>query len=122
MARVTIEDCLRQVKSKFSLVLLASQRAKQLAAGSEAKIETKNDKRHVLALREIAENSLDIDKLQEQLIENNRDILKSSNIAPIDLESKEQSLAAEEILINDDMDKDDSADSKSDDDLGPSIG
>ena len=55
MARVTVEDSLSKVSNRFELVLVASKRAKQLAAGREAFVEWDNDKATVVALREIAE-------------------------------------------------------------------
>ena len=55
MARVTVEDCLENVENRFKLVLLASQRARQLAKGAEEFVPRGKDKDTVLALREIAE-------------------------------------------------------------------
>lgn len=55
MARVTIEDCLDNVDNRFELVLLASKRARQLAAGKEPLVDWENDKPTVVALREISE-------------------------------------------------------------------
>jgi DNA-directed RNA polymerase subunit omega len=54
MARVTVEDCLDNVENRFELVLLASRRARQLAAGREALVKWENDKPTVVALREIS--------------------------------------------------------------------
>lgn len=54
MARVTVEDCLRNVKNRFELVIVAAQRARQLMRGKEAKVDWDNDKPTVVALREIA--------------------------------------------------------------------
>lgn len=54
MARVTVEDCLRNVKNRFELVIVAAQRARQLMRGKEPKVEWDNDKPTVVALREIA--------------------------------------------------------------------
>ena len=59
MARVTIEDCLQNVRNRFELVLLASKRARQLAYGKESSLPWGNDKPTVLALREIAEGLVD---------------------------------------------------------------
>ena len=56
MARLTVEDCLDNVENRFELVLIASQRARQLAMGAEPLVPEDNDKPTVLALREIAEN------------------------------------------------------------------
>lgn len=54
MARVTVEDCLKNVKNRFELVIIAAKRARQLMRGKEAKVEWDNDKSTVVALREIA--------------------------------------------------------------------
>lgn len=54
MARVTVEDCLKNVKNRFELVTIAAKRARQLMRGKEAKVEWDNDKATVVALREIA--------------------------------------------------------------------
>lgn len=61
MARVTVEDCLKNVKNRFELVIVASRRARQLMRGKEAKVEWDNDKATVVALREIAEGYTDFD-------------------------------------------------------------
>lgn len=58
MARVTVEDCLRHVDTRFGLVLLASKRARQLVAGKEATVEWNNDKATVVALREIGAGNI----------------------------------------------------------------
>jgi DNA-directed RNA polymerase subunit omega len=55
MARITVEDCLPNVKNRFDLVLLASKRARQIAMGSRPLVDAENDKPTVLALREVAE-------------------------------------------------------------------
>ncbi|MBI2707188.1 MAG: DNA-directed RNA polymerase subunit omega [Proteobacteria bacterium] len=69
MARVTVEDCIRVVPNRFDLVLLASQRGRQVAAGSPLTIDRNNDKNPVVALREIAEQTISLDDLQEILIQ-----------------------------------------------------
>lgn len=58
MARVTVEDCLDHVDNRFELVLLASKRARQLAAGKQAHVAWENDKPTVVALREISEGKI----------------------------------------------------------------
>lgn len=62
MARVTVEDCLKNVKNRFELVLVAAKRARQLMRGKEPKVEWDNDKSTVVALREIAAGHTDFDK------------------------------------------------------------
>ncbi|HHL35081.1 MAG TPA: DNA-directed RNA polymerase subunit omega [Desulfobulbaceae bacterium] len=68
MARVTVEDCVDKVPNRFELVLLAAQRARQISSGAPALVERDNDKNPVIALRELAEEKLTADSLQESLI------------------------------------------------------
>ena len=65
MARVTVEDCLKNVDNLFQLVLLASQRARRLANGAEPTVAIENDKPTVLALREIAAGNITPEMLRE---------------------------------------------------------
>lgn len=69
MARVTVEDCLENVKNRFELVLISSKRARQIAQGAEPLVEIENDKPTVVALREIAEGLIDAAILDEQEVE-----------------------------------------------------
>ena len=68
MARVTVEDCIEKIPNRFDLVLVASQRARSLSSGAELTVEQDNDKNPVVALREIAEETIAIDEVQESLI------------------------------------------------------
>jgi DNA-directed RNA polymerase subunit omega len=68
MARVTVEDCVIKIPNRFDLVMLAAQRAREIAAGANLTVERDNDKNPVVALREIAESSIDIDNLHQALI------------------------------------------------------
>jgi DNA-directed RNA polymerase subunit omega len=68
MARVTVEDCVLKVPNRFQLVMLAAQRAREISAGSQLTIDRDNDKNPVVALREIAESSIDVDNLNQSLI------------------------------------------------------
>lgn len=68
MARVTVEDCVLQVPNRFDLVILAARRARQITAGAALSVERDNDKNPVVALREIAKSSVDLDDLREVLI------------------------------------------------------
>ncbi|HDR29653.1 DNA-directed RNA polymerase subunit omega [Rhodovulum sp.] len=72
MARVTVEDCVDKVPNRFELVLLASHRAREIAAGSALTIDDDNDKNPVIALREIAEETQSADELRERMIEANQ--------------------------------------------------
>jgi DNA-directed RNA polymerase subunit omega len=68
MARVTVEDCVLQIPNRFELVMLAGHRARSLASGAELRVERDRDKNPVVALREIAEQKLDLSGLEEALI------------------------------------------------------
>jgi DNA-directed RNA polymerase subunit omega len=68
MARVTVEDCIDKVDNRFELVLLASHRARLISSGSPLTIDRDRDKNPVVALREIAEETIAPDDLKEQLI------------------------------------------------------
>lgn len=68
MARVTVEDCVDKVENRFELVLLAAHRARMIASGSSLTIARDNDKNPVVALREIADETVAPDDLKEDLI------------------------------------------------------
>lgn len=65
MARLTVEDCLENVESRYDLVLLASKRTRQLTLGSDPLVEEDNDKPTVIALREIAEGLITPDNIDK---------------------------------------------------------
>lgn len=65
MARVTVEDCLKNVKNRFELVILAAKRARQIMRGKAPRVPIDNDKATVIALREIAEGFTDFDHKPE---------------------------------------------------------
>ena len=67
MARVTVEDCVGMVPNRFELVLLAAQRARDIRSGAELTVERDNDKNAVVALREIAEEAIDLETLRYEL-------------------------------------------------------
>ena len=68
MARVTVEDCVVRVPNRFELVLTAGERARQISAGAILTVERDNDKNPVVALREIAEETVGVEDLQESLV------------------------------------------------------
>lgn len=68
MARVTVEDCVLRIPNRFDLVMVAAQRARELAGGAPLSLDRDNDKNPVVALREIAEDTVSIDVLQNSLI------------------------------------------------------
>ena len=68
MARITVEDCIDKFPSRFELVLVASNRARKLYTGESPTVEIDNDKNTVIALREIAEETITKEKLKNDLI------------------------------------------------------
>ncbi len=69
MARITVEDCIDKFDSRFELVLVASNRARRLHSGENPTVEKDNDKNTVIALREIADETIPIDEMKNNLIE-----------------------------------------------------
>jgi DNA-directed RNA polymerase subunit omega len=69
MARVTVEDCIDKISNRFDLVLLAAERAREISGGAELTIDRDRDKNPVVALREIAEETVRPDHLQEGLVQ-----------------------------------------------------
>jgi DNA-directed RNA polymerase subunit omega len=68
MARVTVEDCVVKVPNRFELVLVAAQRAREITSGAPLSVDRDNDKNPVVALREIADDTIELDHLQDSLI------------------------------------------------------
>ena len=68
MARVTVEDCVDKVPNRFDLVLLAAQRARQISGGADLTLERDRDKNPVVALREIAEETVKPNHIAESLV------------------------------------------------------
>ena len=69
MARVTVEDCVMKIPNRFELVLLAGQRARDISSGGKLTVERDNDKNPVVALREIAEETIHLDTLKGALVQ-----------------------------------------------------
>jgi len=68
MARVTVEDCVVKVPNRFELVMLAAQRARNIAAGAALTVDRDNDKNPVVALREIADETIELEELENNLV------------------------------------------------------
>jgi DNA-directed RNA polymerase subunit omega len=68
MARVTVEDCVVKIPNRFELVLIAAQRAREITAGAPLTLDRDDDKNPVVALREIADDGVSLDRLQDSLI------------------------------------------------------
>jgi DNA-directed RNA polymerase subunit omega len=94
MARVTVEDCVDKVSNRFDLVLLAAQRAREISGGSELTIERDRDKNPVVALREIAEQTVVPRELHEALVTNLQKILPDDEDDADEIGSLSQSAEA----------------------------
>ncbi|MCW5750145.1 MAG: DNA-directed RNA polymerase subunit omega [Alphaproteobacteria bacterium] len=68
MARVTVEDCVLKIPNRFELVALAAQRARAISSGGPLTVDRDNDKNPVVALREIADGTIDLDQLRQGLV------------------------------------------------------
>ena len=80
MARITVEDCIDKFDSRFELVLVASNRARKLHSGEEPTVERDNDKNTVIALREIADETISAEIFKQNLVE------EYQTVSPIDEE------------------------------------
>ena len=97
MARVTVEDCVLQIPNRFELVMLAAQRSRDLSGGAPLSVERDNDKNPVVALREIAETTLDLDVLKNALIKSLQKVAEADEPEEeiVDFLATEQDLARE---------------------------
>jgi len=68
MARVTVEDCITKIPNRFDLLMIAAQRARNISSGSELTLERDNDKNPVVALREIADETINFSELEDGII------------------------------------------------------
>ncbi|MXO61048.1 DNA-directed RNA polymerase subunit omega [Altererythrobacter salegens] len=94
MARVTVEDCVDKVSNRFDLVLLAAQRAREISGGAELTIDRDRDKNPVVALREIAEETVKPKYLQESLVTGLQKILPDDEDEADEIGSLSQSAEA----------------------------
>ncbi len=76
MARVTVEDCVERVSNRFELVMAASQRARRIGMGAALTVDRDNDKNPVVSLREIAEETVSVEELKEELIASHQRIIQ----------------------------------------------
>tara|TARA_B100001248_G_C27396306_1_gene465818 strand:+ start:866 stop:1219 length:354 start_codon:yes stop_codon:yes gene_type:complete len=113
MARVTVEDCIRIIDNRFELILLASERSKTLAKGVKPLLDRDRDKNPVLALREIAENKLDLDATKDDLVKGLQKVHEEVLVEP-----EEQLIESENQSVDEDLIKDLEANA---DDAGLSI-
>jgi DNA-directed RNA polymerase subunit omega len=79
MARVTAEDCVRKIPNRFELVMMASQRAREIGGGMTLTVDRDNDKNPVVALREIADETVNLDGLKESLVRGHQKVIPSDD-------------------------------------------
>ncbi len=105
MARVTVEDCIDKLPNRYELVLVAAQRAKDISAGSMITVDRDNDKNSVVALREISENRVSIEDLQESLVKNQQKLveIQEPEDEEVEIISAEKELAALDSQFSSDM-------------------
>jgi DNA-directed RNA polymerase subunit omega len=76
MARVTVEDCIIKIPNRFELVMVASQRAREIGSGAALMVERDNDKNPVVSLREIADTDISLAALRESLVKNHQKVIE----------------------------------------------
>lgn len=94
MARVTVEDCIDKVTNRFDLVLVAAERAREISGGSDITIERDRDKNPVVALREIAEETVKPSELHESLVQSYQKLQIDDDEMPDEIGSLSQSAEA----------------------------
>ena len=96
MARITVEDCIDKFDSRFELVLVASNRARNLHSGDEPTVEKNNDKNTVIALREIADETISADEFKQSLIEEYQTVSPINEEEELGLEFVDQNVDQED--------------------------
>ena len=119
MARVTVEDCVLKIPNRFELVMMAAQRARDVATSAALSIDRDNDKNPVVALREIADETIGLDELRNALIKGHQKVVEPDEPEDdiVELMAGEQAWAQQMAVGDDDLSGDDlSADAEGDGD------
>ena len=103
MARVTVEDCIDKIPNRFDLVLAAAQRARNISTGNPLTIDRDNDKNPVVALREIANETIDPDKLRDDIIKGLQKLSNQELIEDEEDENLEDNSLGDDYTINDEL-------------------
>ena len=101
MARITVEDCVDKFDSRFELVLVASNRARKLHSGDEPTVEKNNDKNTVIALREIADETISADEFKQSLVEEYQTVSPINEEEELSIEFDDQNEDQEDSLQED---------------------
>ena len=103
MARVTVEDCIEKIPNRFDLVLAAAQRARHISTGNPLTIDRDNDKNPVVALREIADETIDPDKLRDDIVKGLQKLTNTEFVEDEEEENLEENSLEDDYTINDEL-------------------
>ena len=103
MARVTVEDCIEKIPNRFDLVLAAAQRARHMSSGNPLTIDRDNDKNPVVALREIADETIDPDKLRDDIVNGLQKLTNNEFVEDEEDEILEDNRLEDNYTINDEL-------------------
>jgi DNA-directed RNA polymerase subunit omega len=110
MARVTVEDCVLKVPNRFELVMVAAQRARDISSGSALSVDRDNDKNPVVALREIAEATVSLDNLRNELVQGLQKHVEVDEPEEDEMETfvveRDMALDSSEVLMEDELGED----------------
>jgi DNA-directed RNA polymerase subunit omega len=110
MARVTVEDCVLKVPNRFELVMVAAQRARNLGAGATLTVDRDDDKNPVIALREIAEGTVDLGELENSLIRGLQKVVETDEPESDELDAlgmqQQIGLAGDEVAFSEEVSED----------------
>lgn len=109
MARVTVEDCVLKVSNRFELVMLAAQRARNLGAGAPLTVDRDDDKNPVIALREIADGTVELPELENSLIRGLQKVIESEEPESDELDAlgmQQIILPSEEVAMAEEIEED----------------
>ena len=103
MARVTVEDCIEKIPNRFDLVLAAAQRARHISTGNPLTIDRNNDKNPVVALREIADETIDPDKLRDDIVNGLQKLTNNEFVEDEENDILEDNTSEDNYTINDEL-------------------
>ncbi len=103
MARVTVEDCIDKIPNRFDLVLAAAQRARHISTGNPLTIDRDNDKNPVVALREIADETIDPDKLRDDIVNGLQKLTNTEFVEDEEDENLEDNRLEDNYSIDDEL-------------------
>ena len=103
MARVTVEDCVKVIESRFELILIAAERSRILSKGADPLLDRDRDKNPVVALREIAENKLDLEQTRETLVKGLQKYHEEVMTEPDEVEKNNREQIIESLQLSEDI-------------------